>query len=619
MDGNGEWIWNLDGVQRVPYHLPQLKAASIQDFIFIAEGEKDCDRLNKLGFVSTTNSGGAGKWSSEHNKYFRGRLVTIIPDNDVPGRKHAEQVANSLYGIAGEIRIIELPNLSDKEDVSDWLNNDGTKAELIRLTNSTKPFEPEKTSFNLTDAGNAERFAAMHGDKLRYCVENNRWYFWDGCRWNGELGGEKAGQLAIVTARAIADDAKNVLDSKEREKILLWSISCENAYRLRAMISLAQSQNLLVCHARDFDKDTYSLNCRNGTLDLRTGKLSEHRASDMLTKICPVEYEADAHLDLWDSFLADVTGGDRVLKDFLQIAFGYSLTGEVSEEKLFFVHGPTATGKSTAMEAVKAALGDYGIVADFETFLKRMQVGGARNDVARLAGAHFVVSIEVDEGAELAEGLVKILTGGDTVTARFLYRESFEFFPKFKLWLSANCAPRASDRDEALWRRILRIPFEHTIPEKKRDPKVKATLRDPEIAGPAILAWAVRGCLLWQQCGLSVPEIIRDATKAYRADQDPLRDFFADECEFGTTAFVPVSNLRKRYDDWGKETGLRYLLGPKQFNERLEERNCQRQSRRYLNDMGTEKVGKCWMGVTLQTKPTYANNEALFEGENRLL
>jgi len=292
------------------------------------------------------------------------------------------------------------------------------------------------------------------------------------------------------------------------------------------------------------------------------------------------------------------------------------VTGETTEEKLFFIHGPTAAGKSTFTEAIKATLGDYAVTADFETFLKRIQVGAVRNDVARLAGARFVVSIEVDEGRELAEGLTKILTGGDTVSTRFLYHESFEFFPKFKLWLAANHAPRVSDRDDALWRRILRLPFEHTIPEEKRDPKVKATLRDPKIAGPAILAWAVRGCLLWQQCGLFVPEVIRDATDEYRADQDPLRDFFPDECKFDTTAFVPVSDLRKRYDDWGKETGLRYLLGPKQFNERFEEKDCQRQSRRYLNDVGTEKVGKCWVGVTLQIKPTYANNEALFEGKN---
>jgi hypothetical protein len=303
----GEWVWNLDGVRRVPYRLPELLLASTQDWCFICEGEKDADRLQSLDLIATTNSGGAGKWQADYNQYFKGRLVAIIPDNDVPGRKHAEQVANLLYGIAGEIRIIELPNLSDKEDISDWLDNGGTKNELIRLTNEAKPFMPVAVNFPLTDAGNAERFAAMHRDKLRYCAEHNRWYFWDGCRWNGELGGENAGQLAIVAARAIADDAKDVLDGREREKILLWSISSENAYRLRSMLSLAQNQNPIVCHARDFDKDSYLLNCHNGTLDLHTGTLSEHRAGDMLTKLCPVEYDADAQFDLWDSFLNDVT------------------------------------------------------------------------------------------------------------------------------------------------------------------------------------------------------------------------------------------------------------------------------------------------------------------------
>lgn len=140
--GNGEYIWNLDGVQRVPYRLPELKAASMQDFVFVVEGEKDSDRLIAEGFTATTNSGGAGKWQAENNQYFRGRLVAIIGDNDGPGKKHARQVADALSGIVSQVRIVELPNLPDKGDVSDWLDNGGTKNELIRLTNEAKPFMP---------------------------------------------------------------------------------------------------------------------------------------------------------------------------------------------------------------------------------------------------------------------------------------------------------------------------------------------------------------------------------------------------------------------------------------------------------------------------------------------
>jgi len=142
-DGKGGWIWNLNGVKSVLYRLPELLSAPMQDFVIICEGEKDCDQLFELGFIATTNSGGAGKWLNEYNKYFESRLVVIIPDNDSAGKKHAEQVANSLYGTAGEIRIVELPDLPEKGDVSDWFDAGHDKSELIKLIDQAKPFDPK--------------------------------------------------------------------------------------------------------------------------------------------------------------------------------------------------------------------------------------------------------------------------------------------------------------------------------------------------------------------------------------------------------------------------------------------------------------------------------------------
>ena len=307
---------------------------------------------------------------------------------------------------------------------------------------------------------------------------------------------------------------------------------------------------------------------------------------------------------MWNKFLATVTDGDVSMLEFLQIAIGYSATGSTAEEKLFFIHGPAASGKSTFLESVKATLGGYTQTANFEAFLQRQQVGGARNDIAKLNGAQLVVSIEVDEGKRLAEGLVKMLTGGDTVSARFLYKEEFEFLPQFKLWLAANDAPKVKDNDEALWRRILRVPFECVIPKKDRDPNIKATLRDTNSSGPAILAWIVKGSLKWQQKGLVVPEIIEESTEEYRQSQDPLRDFFDDECEFDPMAYVAVVELRTAYEQSAKENGQRYTLGPKEFNRRLEAKGCERKSKRYVNTVGTEKVCKCWCGVTLKSNPT---------------
>jgi putative DNA primase/helicase len=380
------------------------------------------------------------------------------------------------------------------------------------------------------------------------------------------------------------------------EELVKWSLKSESANRLQAMLQIARSLPPIAVCAESFNRDPWLLNCLNGTIDLRTGKLRPHNPADMITKLCPVEYDPQAKLELWDDFLQTATNNDDSMLQFLQTAMGYSVTGSTGEEKLFFIHGPAASGKSTFLEAVKAVLGDYAQTSDFETFLQRKQVGGVRNDVAKLDGARLVVSIEVDEGKRLAEGLIKMLTGGDTVSARFLYKESFEFIPQFKLWLAANHAPKIKDDDGAMWRRIVRVPFDHAIEEKDQDPQIKSTLRNTKIAGPTILAWLVQGCLQWQQDGLAIPDVIKQSTEEYRQSQDPLKDFFEDCCEFDSWMVLPVKNLRAAYEQWAKDNGVRFTLGPREFNKRLREKGCVSKSTWHDG-----KNAKCWQGIGLQT------------------
>jgi putative DNA primase/helicase len=189
-----------------------------------------------------------------------------------------------------------------------------------------------------------------------------------------------------------------------------------------------------------------------------------------------------------------------------------------------------------------------------------------------------------------------MLTGGDTVRARFLYEEGFEFLPQFKLWLAANHAPKVRDDDTAMWRRILRVPFENVVPKDKRNPALKALLKDPARSGPAILAWAVEGCLRWQESGLSVPQVVETATEQYRLEQDPLRDFLADQCVMRTEAWVSSKRLRVVYDDWCRANGQKHPLGPQAFNERLRSRGC-------AEKIGREggEVARGWQGIGLVT------------------
>jgi putative DNA primase/helicase len=433
------------------------------------------------------------------------------------------------------------------------------------------PATPSRSfGFRHTDYGNAERLVARHGADMHFCRPWASWYVWDGRRFVRDRTGV-AERLAKETVRAIYGEVTGIADDDDRRATARWAIASETAGRIRAMLELAASELGVPVVPEQLDANPWVLNCLNGTVDLRTGKLGPHRREDLITKLCPVPYHPCARLPLWEEFLERSTAGDHELQSFLQRAAGYSLTGDYSEEVLFFIHGPQAAGKSTFIEAMKAHLGDFASTADFETFLTRRDVGGPRNDLARLAGTRFVSSIEVEDGKRLAEGLIKMITGGDTLTARFLYREAFEFAPTFKLWLAANHAPRVRHDDDAVWRRILRIPFEHTIPRAQRDPKVKIQLRDRERAGPAILAWAVRGCLEWQAHGLGIPAAVQLATDAYRADMDPLKDFLMDRCELLPRARVRSDELWKAYEQWAQDNGDR-PIGRRAFGELLKGR-----------------------------------------------
>ncbi len=445
--------------------------------------------------------------------------------------------------------------------------------------------------YHYTDSGNGERLVSRHGGDIRYCHPQKTWYLWDRRRWAADRGGRMM-HLAKCIARDLYAEALQIAADDARKACVAWALASESAEKRRAALVCAQSEPGVPVLPEQFDSDPWLLNCRNGTVDLASGELRPHRREDLITRLCPVEYRPDARSALWERFLDEATGGARDLQEFLQRAVGYSLTGSTAEEKLFFVHGPAAAGKSTFLEAVKNTLGDYAKSADFETFVQRREAGAVRNDIAELAGRRFVVSIEVDEGKKLAEGLVKLLTGGDTVRARFLYQEAFEFVPQFKLWLAANHAPRVKHDDSAMWRRILRIPFEHVIPQQRRDPSVKARLKDLHESGPAILAWAVEGCLRWREEGLGVPEVVEEATEQYRLDMDPLRDFITDCCMLLPTAWTRSADLREAYDRYCRENGEKHPVGPDLFRQCLRSRGCDAKPRHGVRG---------WLGIGLLT------------------
>lgn len=449
---------------------------------------------------------------------------------------------------------------------------------------------PLPQRYATTDVGNAERFARDHAGTILRDNVNKRWLLWDGKRWRADERG-RAVELAKRTARGIINEAIAEPEDHRRQELLKWAAKTENHQRLTSMLALAESDPRLTVTPDELDADPWLLNCKNGVLDLRTGDLRKHDPALRITRLAPTKYIEDARHATWDKVLNDATGGDTELQAFLSRAAGYTMTGSTAEEVLFMVIGPGGTAKTTFVEGIKATLGDYATTADFESFVEQRGGSHIRSDVVRLDGARFVASVEVSDGRRLAQGLIKMLTGGDKVTARPLYKSEVEFTPQFKLWLAANHAPRCDDTDSALWRRIIRIPFEHVIPPEQRDPRIKETVKTDPAARSAILAWMFTGCLAWQACRLRIPETIRHATEAYRRDLDPMRDFIDECCDLNPYGWTATKELRAAYVAYCEETGIRHVLSPRGFAERLQARGC---------DPSKRGSARGYAGITLQ-------------------
>jgi putative DNA primase/helicase len=456
---------------------------------------------------------------------------------------------------------------------------------LVRISVNGHGTPPLPRGHNLTDLGNSERFIAHHGENVRYCYLWGKWLVWNGAHWERDDAGQ-VHRLAKKTVRSMYREASDAEDEERRKAVAKHASRSEGADKIKAMLELARSE--VPVAPDELDRNPWLLNASNGTLDLRTGALREHRREDLITKLTPVEYDPNAMAPTWETFLERVLPGDE-LRTFVQRAAGYSATGDTSEQVMLINHGAGNNGKSTFQEALAAALGDYSMRAPTEMLMAK-RAGGVPNDVARLKGARFVAASETEEGRRLAESLVKDLTGQDTISARFMRAEWFDFRPTHKLWLSTNHKPEIRGTDNAIWRRIRLVPWSVAIPPAERDRKLAEKLR-AEL--PGVLAWAVRGCLAWQREGLQAPAEVRKATAGYRSEMDVLGDFLADRCFRGERLEVGKDDLYKAYQMWSEDAGERTETKRK-FGMLLKERGIE-------DGRNSERTKRIWKGIGLTT------------------
>jgi len=449
-----------------------------------------------------------------------------------------------------------------------------------------------RTSFALTESGNAERLIAQHGDRLKYVAELGTWLVWDGVSWKQDATNQVP-RWAKESARAMNDDAAG-LDEESAGALKKWAHTSESAQKLTAAVQLARNEVGVQVPLAMFDADPMLLNLANGVLDLATGQLRTQEPNDLLRKVAPVHFDASAQAPLFQAFLERVQP-DPDVRAFLQRAIGYSLTGHTTEQKMFLLLGPGANGKSTFIELINDMLGlprdGYSVPLTPEALVDRPSEG-IPSDIARLEGARFVPVNEFKRDARFNERRVKQLTGGDTVSARFLHKDFFDFRPQGKLWLSSNYPPIIHGADDGIWRRFVLVAFNVRIPEAEQDRTLASRLRDTELSG--VLNWALEGLAAYLQDGLGIPKSVAAATSAYRKDSDLLGQFFEDRCVLDLGLDVSKGELFREYKAWCADTNNRPVSDKGLHRMILEHADLAVEERR----VGKNRV-HTWFGVGL--------------------
>lgn len=431
----------------------------------------------------------------------------------------------------------------EPEEQIEWNPVWGVKPAELRA-GSVELVTEEAPHNRASDLGNGHLFATTYRDVVRWTAGMG-WLLWDGEMWRVD-GKQEILEYARRVVTKIFEQAVGLSDD-DRDAMLGWAKKSSQMPRVEAMVKAALTYGMVKADVNDFDVDPMLLSCPNGTIDLKTGELRDHRREDFITQRTEVEYHPDAYDEQWVKYLEVSTGGDQDLIAYLRRAAGYTLTGSTVEESFFLLYGPPASGKTTWITMLETLLGAYAINTQPENLMQRRGMNGTpANELARMRGKRLVTSVEPQDGDRFAESLIKQMTGGDTMTARFLYQNAFEFKPVFKLWLATNHKPRSSD--EGLFRRLKLVPFPVSLPLEERDPAIKEGLRVPwSSISQAALAWAVRGCLEWQKMGLGTCDAVTRDTQEYKKQEDLVAQFI-EQClaeEVGA-----VIEAREVYEAW---------------------------------------------------------------------
>lgn len=399
-----------------------------------------------------------------------------------------------------------------------------------------------------TDIGNAKIFTELFKDKVRWC--NGDWYIYNGRYWQRNSNGIKS--LAIECSYKI----NSLMGEINTQNSKRHANRSANNSGLNAMVECAKA--FLSCDVSEFDKDEYLFNCLNGTYDLKHQKFCGFDNADLITKSAYIDYNPYAKCPTWDKFIDEIFLSNEELKKFFMRAVGYSMTGSNKEQSMFILYGHGRNGKGSVVQTLANILGDYGMGCPSSTLLVK-NGNVIPNDVARLKGSRFVMASETNQNVTLDEALIKQITGGDRITARFLNKEFFDFTPTFKIFFATNHKPNIRGTDTGIWRRIKMIPFQLNVTEDKEDMSLGDKLNKER---EGILNRMIEGYKDWSVNGLSTPNAVKLATQLYREEEDDLGQFIYQECITEKDSYINVTEFKERF-----KVSMGYYKSAKIINE----------------------------------------------------
>ena len=441
----------------------------------------------------------------------------------------------------------------------------GTLYHFAKLNGWQASIAASHTSENITDCtpgdiANGKLFASQMQGRLIFNSSRSRWMRYDGgvftlCERGEEMAAAKRVAEKLLTAVIKEMQTKGADDPKVK-KWFANAIRVQHQKGLDAMLELTKSETDMSVPVAAIDADPWLLCVRNGVLDLKRGVLMAHDPKMLLTRRAEADYLPDATCPLFERFISDIFDGDRETAASLQRYIGYSLTGDVSEEKLAFAYGSGANGKSVLANVLTAVLGTYCMTAPASMLEVQGNNSGPRPDLARMAGARLVLANETNEGKAWDSQTIKQIVSTERIATRFLYSDFFEFQPTAKVIVRGNHKPTIHDSGDGMWRRLDLWPFERQFSITERDTRLLDKLlaeRD------GILAWMVRGCSMWQQSGLMQSPRIRDASLSYRNDCDVIGQWLTDQCELAPAYVEDTGTLYHSYRMWSESCGLRTI------------------------------------------------------------